>query len=252
MKKIFFLLLVSIQAICQPTIDLPEESYDFGSIEEGVQASHTFSVKNSGNQPLIIANVRPSCGCTTPDWTKTPIQPGARGSIMATFNSQGRPGSFTKQITIESNVPGSVRALTIKGFVGPKVEKIYTEAEINNSPKITFDRAAFNFGKIEPGQTISQKVKVTNTGKSTLKVSGIQSGCHCIEYTIKKPEIAPGGFEFIEFLYKPTSQGEQNDKVTLSTNDIATKDQIVNFKANVVQGFTGGSPLNTGPAASPF
>ena len=251
-KKALFLLFLSFNAFCQPDMILPEESFDFGTIEEGVQASHTFAVKNSGNQPLIISNVRPSCGCTTPDWTKSPIQPGGKGTIMATYNSQGRPGAFTKLITIETNIQGQSKSLTIKGFVGPKAEKVYTEEQKKNSPKVTFERTVYNFGKIEAGQTIRQKVKITNTGKSNLKVSGIQSGCHCIEYTLKKPDLLPGEFTEIEFLYKPTNQGEQNDLVTLSTNDITFKDQVVNFKANVVQGFGGGNILNTGVSPSPF
>ncbi len=252
MNKAIFFLLLTFNAYCQPVLTLPEESYDFGTIEEGIQASHTFAVKNSGNQPLIISNVRPSCGCTTPDWTKSPIQPGGNGTIMATYNSQGRPGAFTKLITVETNIQGQARSLTIKGFVGPKVDKVYTEEEKKNSPKVTFERSVYNFGKIETGQTIRQKVKVTNTGKSNLKVNGIQSGCHCVEYTLKKPEIAPGESTEIEFLYKPSNQEEQNDIVTLSTNDIISKDQFVSFKAKVVPGFGSGNLLNTAPSPSPF
>ena len=252
MKKILFFLLISYSAYCQPALILPEESYDFGTIEEGVQASHTFAVQNSGNQPLIISNVKPSCGCTTPDWTKSPIQPGGKGTIMATYNSQGRPGAFTKLITIETNIQGQSKSLTIKGFVGSKVEKVYTEAEKLISPKVTFERTTYNFGKMESGQTIRQNVKLTNSGKTNLKVNGIQSGCHCVEYTLKKNELAPGEFTEIEFLYKPLNQGEQNDIITLSTNDIVSKDQVVNFKANVVQGFGSGSIMNTGTLPSPF
>ena len=252
MKKAFILLLISISAVCQPVLKLQEESHDFGTIIEGTQASYTFNVENTGTEPLIISNVRPSCGCTTPDWTKSPIQPGKKGYIMATFNSQGRPGAFSKAITIETNIQENAKSLTIKGFVGPKVEKVYSAEEIAGSPKVSLERATFNFGKVESGQTIRQKVKITNTGKSVLKVSGIQSGCHCIDYTMVKTELDQGETAEIQLLYKPTTQGEQNDIVTLVTNDIATKEPIISLKANVVPGFGTNSIMNTGVAPSPF
>ena len=252
MIRAFLLLLISINAICQPVLKLQEESHDFGTIIEGTQASYTFNVENTGTEPLLISNVRPSCGCTTPDWTKSPIQPGKKGYIMATFNSQGRPGAFNKSISIETNIPGNGKSLTIKGFVGPKVEKVYSAEEIAVSPKVSIERTTFNFGKIESGQTIRQKVKITNTGKSLLKVSGIQSGCHCIDYTMAKTELAQGETTEIQLLYKPTNQGDQNDIVTLVTNDIVTKDPAITLKANVVPGFGSNSIMNSGASPSPF
>jgi hypothetical protein len=90
--------------------------HDFGKIKQGVPVTHEFKFTNSGKVPLIIVNAQPSCGCTTPDWTKTPVGPGESGFIKATFNA-GVAGPFNKTVTVTANVEGGFVLLTIKGEV---------------------------------------------------------------------------------------------------------------------------------------
>jgi hypothetical protein len=91
--------------------------HDFGAnvkqLPDGVSA--TFTVTNIGKEPLLIENVQASCGCTVPAWDKSPIAPGKTGSFTAKYNSQGRPGGFTKSLTIMTN--RGRKAVTIKGTV---------------------------------------------------------------------------------------------------------------------------------------
>jgi len=101
-----------------PTFEFMEESFDFGNdIIDGEKKTHTFMFTNTGKSPLIIEKVKASCGCTTPDWPKTPIAPGATGEITATYNSKGRPGKFNKAIRITSNAATPTKVLYIKGEV---------------------------------------------------------------------------------------------------------------------------------------
>ena len=93
-----------------------EQSFDFGKIEKGKPVTHEFSFTNNGTAPLLIMGVRPSCGCTTPDWTKEPIPAGETGFIKATYNAAAI-GAFNKTITVTSNVDGNPVVLTIKGVV---------------------------------------------------------------------------------------------------------------------------------------
>ena len=98
-------------------------TYDFGKIQEANGAATTvFEFTNNGSEPLILSEVRASCGCTTPDWTKEPVAPGAKGFVKATYNTKGRPGQFTKTITVKSNAVGenATIMLTIKGEVIPE------------------------------------------------------------------------------------------------------------------------------------
>jgi hypothetical protein len=129
MKKLFALICfvtVSSLAIAQTTenegktkgvIKFEKELHDFGTIIEGEMATYEFTFTNNGDEPIIISNVSASCGCTTPSWTREPVMPGEKGSIKAVYNSQNRPGPFTKQITITSNATTATKVLTIKGVV---------------------------------------------------------------------------------------------------------------------------------------
>jgi len=108
---------VTLSSEAQAKMSMEKKSHDFGTIEEGVQATVTFTFKNTGNAPLILNSVRASCGCTTPKWTKEPIAPGSEGVVTAIYNAKGRPGNFTKTITVKHNGEGGTEFLTIRGVV---------------------------------------------------------------------------------------------------------------------------------------
>ncbi len=92
-----------------------EEMHDFGTVPEGPAADVEFTFENMGDEPIVIQQVRPSCGCTTPSWSKDPVLPGEKGVIKASYATQGRPNGFTKSITVTSNA--GTKVLTIKGVV---------------------------------------------------------------------------------------------------------------------------------------
>src|SRR6187399_1621497 len=94
-------------------ISFKSESYDFGNIEEGPAAEHVFTFTNTGKEAIVIQRVQPSCGCTTPDWTKDPIGPGKTGMIKASYGTQGRPGPFEKTMTVFTNA--GTKMVTFKG-----------------------------------------------------------------------------------------------------------------------------------------
>jgi hypothetical protein len=97
------------------------DMHDFGTIQESDGlATFVFEFTNTGTDPLILKNVQASCGCTTPDWPREPILPGAKGSIKVTYNPAGRPGTFEKNITVTSDGNPESQAIKIKGVVNPK------------------------------------------------------------------------------------------------------------------------------------
>lgn len=91
------------------------ESHDFGTVKEGNPAEFVFKFKNTGKEPIIIQDVKPACSCTTPDWTKTPIMPGKTGTVTASYGTQGRPGAFSKSVTVISNA--GTKTLMFNGTV---------------------------------------------------------------------------------------------------------------------------------------
>lgn len=113
MKYLASLMLVGItffataqeesEPMTGPKIYFAEKSYDFGEITQGDRVEHVFSFENVGNEPLILSDVRTTCGCTAPEWPREPIAPGEKSKIKVVFNSAGKMGMQNKVITVMSN-----------------------------------------------------------------------------------------------------------------------------------------------------
>ncbi len=124
MKRIIFfftaLLFATSLAFAQKqaVISVEESSFDFGVIKEANgKVSHTFTVENSGDMPLVITRVIASCGCTTTEWPKQPIPPKQKADIKVTFDPAGRPGEFVKTISVYSNGKTGSYVLALRGKV---------------------------------------------------------------------------------------------------------------------------------------
>jgi hypothetical protein len=103
-------------AIGKPeTLVLKEPAYSFGKIPQGRPVIHVFEIQNTGKEPLLLENVQASCGCTTPEWSRDAIAPGATVPIKVGYNAYSE-GHFNKTITIFYN-NGQTKALTITGEV---------------------------------------------------------------------------------------------------------------------------------------
>lgn len=99
------------------TIEFEETVHDFGNIKEGQKVEHVFKFKNTGDTPLILTGVQPSCGCTASDYTKDPVAPGKEGTISLTFDSKGKPGTVNKTATVKANIEGGQTIISFKGNV---------------------------------------------------------------------------------------------------------------------------------------
>jgi len=103
-----------------PKMKFDNEAFDFGKIKTGDKVTHEFKFVNTGKTPLVITNATATCGCTTPEWPKSPVKPGESGVIKVTFDSAGKSGLQDKQVTITSN---TVPAATVVHLVGEVLEK---------------------------------------------------------------------------------------------------------------------------------
>jgi Protein of unknown function (DUF1573) len=97
-------------------ISFSDVKHSFGKIKQNIPASYTFNLKNNGSKPLIIEQATAQCGCTTPEYSKSPILKGKSSPIKVTYNA-ANPGPFTKTVTVKFlNVPEPT-ILTIEGEV---------------------------------------------------------------------------------------------------------------------------------------
>lgn len=101
-------------------IELISDEFDFGTIKEGEVVTHKYTFTNTGGAPLIIAHVQASCGCTTPEYTKTPVAPGEEGYVNVEFKSAGQTGKQHKIITVLSNATKANTLLHLRGEVVKK------------------------------------------------------------------------------------------------------------------------------------
>lgn len=103
------------KAVTAEVISLKENEYDFGKIPQGKPVTHIFTFTNTGSSPMVLNNVQASCGCTTPEWSKEPVAPGATSKITVGYNAMA-DGPFSKYITITYNGTQN-KQVTIKGEV---------------------------------------------------------------------------------------------------------------------------------------
>jgi hypothetical protein len=93
-----------------------EEKHDFGKIPQGTPVTTVFEFTNIGKEPLILADVKPTCGCTIADYTKTPVKSGEKGVIKITYNAAAAM-PFNKTIVVTSNAKTPTKYLNIVGEV---------------------------------------------------------------------------------------------------------------------------------------
>ena len=120
MKKIFYTFLLAfagVAALSAQEITFDSEVADYGDVAKGADGNKTFTFKNTGDAPLVLKQVKPSCGCTVADYPKEPIAPGKSGTIKVGYNTK-TPGAFSKTIEVHSNaVQNARKILRIKGRV---------------------------------------------------------------------------------------------------------------------------------------
>ena len=105
------------EQVDMPKIELSQEFFDFGKINQKESVSTEFIIKNTGDAPLLIRSAKGSCGCTVPEWPKEPVAVGEEAVIKVTFNSGNKKGKQNKTVTLVTNAIPSTKVLTIKGTV---------------------------------------------------------------------------------------------------------------------------------------
>lgn len=179
MKKSLTLLFAML--ICFPILNFAQDAksritfeklqHNFGTFKEELGSqSVSFNFKNDGAVPLILNNVQASCGCTTPEWTREPIAPGAKGTIKVSYDPRNRPGVFNKTIRVSSNAENADVVLTILGEVTPRARTIEEDYPNEVGPL----RAKTNhiaFSSIKEKQIKKDSTEIINTSDKPLQLS---------------------------------------------------------------------------------
>ncbi|MGI4020081.1 MAG: DUF1573 domain-containing protein [Janthinobacterium lividum] len=111
-----FTITASAQTDNKAEFKFTEEKHDFGKVPQGKPVTTDFVYTNIGEEPLILTEVKPTCGCTIADYTKTPVKKGEKGSIKITYNAAVE-APFNKTIVVTSNAKTPTKYLVIVGEV---------------------------------------------------------------------------------------------------------------------------------------
>ncbi|MGR7813346.1 DUF1573 domain-containing protein [Lacinutrix undariae] len=122
MKNLILILFVSVMSFGASAqnkvakIEFKTDVIDYGTIEKGSNGVRIFEFTNTGDAPLIISNVKSTCGCTVPKKPDGPIMPGQTGEISVKYDTN-RVNPIRKTITVTSNAETPTIALKIKGLI---------------------------------------------------------------------------------------------------------------------------------------
>ncbi|WP_194767972.1 DUF1573 domain-containing protein [Tamlana sp. I1] len=106
-----------------PVLEFEKTEHDFGEIEAKTPVETVFNYKNAGNAPLVITDIKSSCGCTVPqDWSREPLAPGETGKFTVKFNGSGA-NKVSKTITVTANTEKGSEVVKITAFVKPDPAK---------------------------------------------------------------------------------------------------------------------------------
>lgn len=237
-------LLTALFGAKAQMISFPVETHNFGTIQEvNGDVSHEFNFTNTGESALVIHRVVTTCGCTTPEWTKTPIAPGKSGSIRVTYDPSNRPGVIDKGISVYSNSKKGVVRLRIKGSVAAKKEEAREPFPIKMGD-LHLKSNSMNFHEIGKTEEKTSWIEVTNVGKETIDLSFSHVPPHL--YLQANPQrLAPNqlGMIFITFFAKKLDDwGDvstrfgiviNNDSTQMAERQIALNATIIERFANV-------------------
>ena len=233
-------LFIVTTLLAQPNIEFKSTSYDYGTIkEDGGLAKTEFEFTNTGDQPLVLNNVRATCGCTTPKWTKEPVAPGQTGVIQVAYNPSNRPGNFTKSVNVYSNAQPSVTVLTIRGKVSPR-EKTVEELYPRVMGPLRWKSNYMSLGSIFTNETKTEDLEFINTSEENAKLSVSRSPSH-ITVKFDPEEVKPGEKGKVVITYdanKKHAYGSTSDRIYLLINGEKQNTYSVGVSATLKEDFS--------------
>ena len=157
---IYALAAVALTATAQPRFSSNKETHNFGQIEWKHPVSVQYVITNTGDQPLVLTDVDPSCACSVAQWTQTPIAPGEKGKIVVDFDAKAL-GHFDKSIAVYSNAQPNLAYLHFTGEVVREI-KDFTKTYPYLIGQIRIDKNEIDFPDTHRGEKPVIRIGVVN------------------------------------------------------------------------------------------
>ncbi len=198
-----------------------ESSHDFGNVPRGANVEYAFALTNKYQENLHIAQVRSSCGCTTPRIEKPNLKTYEKGAIICEFNTRSFIGAKSAVITVVFTAPyyGEMQ-LMVKG-------KILSD--------VVTDPGEIQFGELDRGTEKSTAVKVTYTGNKPWEITDVRSANQHLAVKLHKIEKkGPIEYEMLVRLKDSAPAGDFSDQIVLVTDDIEYNLITIPVRGNVL------------------
>jgi hypothetical protein len=163
--RLLSLLTAGLVTIClvspaaaQPRISVESTSIDLGPMLSHRTADRTISIRNSGDEPLVIEWVETTCGCTAAELATKELAAGQTAPLHVTFNSEDSQGPQRKLVRIHSNDPQT-----------PICELTLT-ADVHVPVTLKPNKRRFDFGRVRPEKAKSQQLSFLSTDVDELHI----------------------------------------------------------------------------------
>ncbi|MCS7163248.1 MAG: DUF1573 domain-containing protein [Bacteroidia bacterium] len=252
-------LVWSVTLLAQPAqntarlVEFSKVDHDFGRIKEEDRVATTrFTFRNVSKHPIRVVDVKTSCGCTSPDWSKDKVAPGKEGFIEAQYSSWGRPGPFSKTLTVrirseKDTTQEETYTLTIRGEVipRPKGPEDWYPTKLGN---LWFGLANhIAIGNIKTNETKTQGITIYNASDKPIELQGFTDVPAWVKITLRTSAgevttytLPPKDTAHISCTY---NAGAANDYgfvyhvVKLRTNDAIEPEKPIYITANIEEYF---------------
>ena len=170
-----------------------QQSWDFGRIkEDGGKVSHAFEFVNASSAPAVIEQVTVSCGCTKPEYSRAPVKPSEKGTLVISYDPEGRPGAFRRDIVVQSGGATGKTVLTITGEVLP-AEKSFGEMYPVRAGDLMLAWRNVNLGYVPRGGVKSTAIEYYNPTRQPLTLSPVyRDRKPYFDIALSKQRLAPG------------------------------------------------------------
>lgn len=236
--------LIAVFVVCAgqshlTSIKFEKTEIDFGQLTENTEPLiGEFSFTNVGNKALVVKDVQASCGCAVLDWTKDTVRIGRSGVVRVKYQTENRPGAFTKSFTVVANTVPELQSLIIKGVVIPKNTPVEHKLPVLMG-NLRLPSRNITLGTVKTDKVMERDVELFNSGEKPIAVISIQKFEH-INISVPNNVILPKSSNKITIQYiaaKKKEYGFVTDLLSFETDDELEPIKKINLTATIEEFF---------------
>ncbi len=183
LSRVIVKFVLTVAAVCACCMSLRAQNsvstlvfdsyeWDFGRLrEEDGEVSHEFTFTNTGREAVMVERVVPDCGCTAADYSRVPIPPHGKGTVVVTFDPAKIAGRFSKRVAVYSGGGSNRNMITVSGYVVGRQRPIEEEYPVVVVGNLRMEALYAAFGYVENGQSKSQTIGIANGGEAPVRIA---------------------------------------------------------------------------------